>query len=142
MITLSWCLHNKFKELKELPDWFLINFGTNGKQIRISGSNLKKCIDNFDNSYPLLFRKWGFESTDLQDDVLGCNIVSFKITKVCLSWKVLEWMNAANSIFCNSINCILSTKQDYDCIRAKNNFEFPLVSSKIANNCSRSFFGK
>ena len=28
-------------------------------------------IDNFDNSYPLLFRKWGFESTDIRDDVLG-----------------------------------------------------------------------
>ena len=49
----------------------MINLGTNGKQIRISGSNLKNCIDNFEDSYLLLFRKWGFESTDLRDDVLG-----------------------------------------------------------------------
>ena len=39
--------------------------------MRISGSNLKKCIDNFENSYPHLFQKWGFESRDLRDDVLG-----------------------------------------------------------------------
>ena len=53
-------------KVKVLPD-----FGTNGKQKIISDHNLKNCIDNFENSYQLLFRKWGFESTDLRDDVLG-----------------------------------------------------------------------
>ena len=31
---------------------------------------MKNCIDNFEDSYLILFRKWGFESTDLRDDVL------------------------------------------------------------------------
>ena len=67
--------NNKVKVLPDISwlifDYFLIIFGTNDKQIRISGHNLKNCINNFENSYPLLFRKWGFESTDLRDDVLG-----------------------------------------------------------------------
>ena len=62
----------------------MINFGTNGKQKRISDQNLKNCIDNFENSYPLLFRKWGYESTDLWDDVLG--------------WKKVNWLWQINRL--------------------------------------------
>ena len=32
---------------------FGLIFGTNGKEIRISVSNLKNCIDNFEDSYTL-----------------------------------------------------------------------------------------